>query len=147
MDSDADGPSTLVRRRRPRFGGGPAEAQRSRNRRPRHLPRTLRLPRGRSLEAQRDPRTHVTTTLIRVGEPRGIDVAGDGSLFLVEATAKRVGHYGATGAHLGDAGPVFNDPYDVEVGADGTVFVLETAASGTIKRIAPDGSVSTLSSG
>jgi streptogramin lyase len=94
-----------------------------------------------------DPQTHATTTLIRVGEPRGIDVAGDGSLFLVEATAKRVGRYSATGARLGDVGPAFNDPYDVEVGADGTVFVLETAESGTIKRIAPDGSVSTLSSG
>jgi len=92
-----------------------------------------------------DPQTHATTTLIRVGEPRGIDVAGDGSLFVVEATVKRVGHYSATGARLGDVGPVFNDPYDVEVGADGTVFVLETAESGTIRRIAPDGSVSTLS--
>ncbi len=92
-----------------------------------------------------DPQTHATTTLIRTGEPRGIDVAGDGSLYVVEATAKRVGHYSATGTRLGDVGPVFNDPYDVEVAGDGTVFVLETAESGTIKRVAPDGSVSTLS--
>ena len=94
-----------------------------------------------------DPRTHATTTLFRTGEPRGIDVAADGSVYVVEAATKRVGHYAATGTRLGDVGPVFNDPYDVEVGADGTVFVLETAESGTIRRIAPDGSVSTLSAG
>jgi len=123
VDSDADGPPTLVRRRRPRVGCDTGNG------------RVLRI----------DPRTHATTTLVRVGEPRGIDVAGDGSLFVVEATAKRVGHYSATGARLGDVGPVFNDPYDVEAGADGTVFVLETAESGTIERIVPDGSVSTLS--
>ena len=42
---------------------------------------------------------------------------------------------------------MFNEPYDVEVGAGGMVFVLETAESGTIRRVAPDGSVSTLSIG
>jgi len=92
-----------------------------------------------------DPQTHATSTLIRTGEPRGIDVAGDGSVYLVEAATKRVGHYSAAGTRLGDVGPVFNDPYDVEVGTDGSVFVLETAESGTIRRVAPDGSVSTLS--
>ncbi|MFL6013975.1 MAG: NHL repeat-containing protein [Gaiellaceae bacterium] len=94
-----------------------------------------------------DPQTQAATALIRTGEPRGIDVAGDGSLYVVEAVRKRIGHYTATGTHLGDVGPVFNDPYDVEVGAGGTVFVLETAESGTIRRVAPDGSVSTLSTG
>jgi streptogramin lyase len=93
-----------------------------------------------------DPQTHATTRLIGTGEPRGIDVAGDGSLYVVEATAKRIGHYTATGTRLGDIGPVLNDPYDVEVAGDGTVFVLETAESGTIRRIAPNGSISTLSS-
>ncbi len=94
-----------------------------------------------------DPQTHAMTTLFRTGEPRGVDVAADGSVYVVEAGTKRVGHYTATGTRLGDVGPVFNDPYDVEVGADGTVFVLETAESGTIRRIAPDGSVATLSTG
>ena len=91
-----------------------------------------------------DPQTGATTTLIHVAGPRGIDVANDGSIYLVEGT-KRVGHYSAAGARLGDVGPVFNDPYDVEVAADGTVYVIDTAESGTIVRIAPNGSVSTLS--
>ena len=61
----------------------------------------------------------------------------------MEVAAKSVGHYGAAGTRLGDVGPVFNDPYGVQAAADGTVYVIETADSGTIKRIAPDGSVST----
>ena len=92
-----------------------------------------------------DPASGATTTLVHVAQPRGIDVAGDGSLYVVEAGGKRVGHYSATGARLGDVGPLFNDPYGVQVAADGTVYVIETAVTGTIKRIAPDGSVSTLS--
>ena len=93
-----------------------------------------------------DPQTGAATTLIGVGEPRGIDVAGDGSLYIVEARTKRVGHYSAGGSRLGDVGPVFNDPYDVEVAADGTVYVIETAESGTIVRIAPNGSAAPLPS-
>ena len=94
-----------------------------------------------------DPQTGATTTLIRIAEPRGIAVARDGSLYLVEAGAKRVGHYSAAGARLGNVGPVFADPYDVDTAADGTVYVVETAATGTIVRIAPNGSWSKLTSG
>ena len=94
-----------------------------------------------------DPQTGATATLIRTAEPRGIAVAADGSLYLVEAGAKRVGHYSAAGARLGNVGPVFNDPYDVDTAADGTVYVVETAASGSIVRVAPNGSWSKLSSG
>ena len=94
-----------------------------------------------------DPQTGATTTLIRTAEPRGIAVAADGSLYLVEAGAKRVGHYSAAGARLGSVGPVFDDPYDVDTAADGTVYVVETAASGSIVRVAPNGSWSKLSSG
>ena len=85
-----------------------------------------------------------TTTLIKVGQPRGIDVAGDGSLYVVEAVAKRVGHYTAAGKRLGSIGPRYNDPYDVQVANDGTVYVIETAEVGTIVKIAPDGTASTV---
>ena len=53
----------------------------------------------------------------------------------------------AAGARLGNVGPVFNDPYDVDASADGTVYVVETNERGTIVRIAPNGSVSTLTTG
>ena len=105
-----------LRARRRRAGVGPERAARHRRRSGRRGAR-VRPGNGRVLRV--DPQTHATTTLIRTGEPRGIDVAVDGSLYIVEATAKRVGHYSATGTRLGDVGPVFNDPYDVEVGTDG----------------------------
>jgi streptogramin lyase len=85
-----------------------------------------------------DPRTGKQTTLIRVGEPRGIDVAADGSIYLVEASAKRVGHYSAAGKRLGSIGPRFGDPYDVSV-APGVVYVVDTAASGTVRRVTATG--------
>lgn len=85
-----------------------------------------------------DPKSGKATTLIRVGEPRGLDVAADGTIYLVEATAKRVGHYTAAGKRLGSVGPRFGDPYDVAV-AGGVVYVVDTAASGTVRRVAPAG--------
>ncbi len=86
-----------------------------------------------------------TTTLIKTGQPRGIDVGADGSVYVVEAVRKRIGHYSAAGRRLGSVGPVYNDPYDVQAAADGTVYVIETAEAGTIVKIAPDGRVSTVS--
>jgi streptogramin lyase len=84
------------------------------------------------------------TTLIHVSEPSGIDIARDGSIYLVEAGRQRVGHYTASGTRLNDVGPVFTDPYDVAAAADGTVYVLETAAAGSVVRVRRDGTVSTL---
>jgi streptogramin lyase len=86
-----------------------------------------------------------TTTLIKVGQPRGIDVAADGSIYLVEAVAKKVGHYSATGKRLGSVGHGYTDPYDVQVAPDKTVYVVDTSVVGTIVRVAPDGTVSTVS--
>jgi sugar lactone lactonase YvrE len=94
-----------------------------------------------------DPATGAVTTLISVTQPGGIDVAPDGSIYLIELGAKRIGRYSAAGVRLGDVGPAFNDPYGLQVAADGTVYVIETAPAGTIKRIAPNGTVSTLSAG
>ena len=81
------------------------------------------------------------STLIAVPRPAGIDVARDGTIDLVEAAAKRVGRYSASGKRLGNVGARYSDPYDVQVGRDGVVYVLDTAALGTIKRIEPNGAV------
>jgi streptogramin lyase len=91
-----------------------------------------------------DPQTGRTTTLISTGEPAGVDVGADGSIYLVEAATLRVARYSSAGARLGNVGPTFNDPYDLAVARDGTVYVVDTALKGTIRRIAPDGSVSTI---
>lgn len=82
------------------------------------------------------------STLITVAQPRGIDVARDGTIDVVEAAGKRVGRYSATGRRLGSVGPRYSDAYGVQVTPDGVVYVLETAALGTIERISTRGAVS-----
>ena len=94
-----------------------------------------------------EPGSGALSTVIRTGQPRGIDVAADGRIYLVEAVAKRVGLYGADGARLGDVGPVFGDPYDVAAGAGGTVFVVDTSASGVIRRVSANGTTVTVPTG
>jgi streptogramin lyase len=94
-----------------------------------------------------DPRSGSSSTLIKVKQPRGIDIASDGSVFVVEGAAKRIGRFSATGASLGTVGPAFEDPYDVELAANGALYVLDTAAAGTIRRVARNGSVSTVPTG
>jgi serine/threonine protein kinase, bacterial len=89
-----------------------------------------------------DPGSGAASTLIATGRPRGIDVASDGTIYLVEAGTKRVGRYSAAGARLGDLGPVFVDPFDVVAGPGGSAYVVETAAAGRIVRVAADGRVS-----
>jgi sugar lactone lactonase YvrE len=94
-----------------------------------------------------DPDGGAPSTLIRVGQPRGIDVAADGTILLVEAAAKRVGRYGAAGDRIGSVGPAYADPYDVVAGAGGAVFVVDTSASGVIRRVAVDGTTLTIPTG
>jgi streptogramin lyase len=85
------------------------------------------------------------STLIRVAQPRGLDVAANGTLYVVEAVAHRVGRYDRSGRRFGAVGPRFADPYDVAVTRDGTVYVVDTAALGSVKRVAPSGATTTLS--
>ena len=87
------------------------------------------------------------STLIQTGQPRGLDVAADGTISVVEATTKRIGRFRADGTRLGDVGPVFRDPYDVVSGRGRVLFVVETAASGVIRRVASDGTTLTIPTG
>jgi DNA-binding beta-propeller fold protein YncE len=78
-------------------------------------------------------------TWTQLGSPRGIDIAADGTVYAVDGSVRRVVHFMADGRRLGFVGPRFDDPYDVEVGSGGTVYVLDTAAAGRLYRVAPDG--------
>ena len=86
-----------------------------------------------------DPATGIITTIARLDAPRGLDVAADGSIYVVDATAGRVVHLAAGGRQLGSVGPVFADPYDVEAGDGGALYVIDTSAHGRLYPIAPDG--------
>src|SRR5262249_30080519 len=86
------------------------------------------------------------TAVPQIGGPLGIDVGADGTLYVVEAHSNRIVHLSAAGARLGFVGPVFGLPYDVEAAPDGVVYVLESGAIGRLRRVALDGTVTTVSS-
>src|SRR5262245_7521758 len=93
-----------------------------------------------------DPTTGVITAFAPVGEPYGIDVAPDGTVYVIEGKEQRVVRLGAAGPRLGFLGPKFFNPYDVEVTADGVAYLLQAGPAGHVRRIAPDGTVTTISS-
>lgn len=74
------------------------------------------------------------TTFAEVDQPRGIDVAPDGTVYVVEAAAKRIGVFAANGTPRGKIGPSFGDPYAVAV-AGASLWVVDTSVSGTVRRI------------
>ena len=85
------------------------------------------------------------TTFAQVGMPDGMDVATDGSVYVVDGRAERVVHLSASGARLGLVGPAFQTPYDVEAAPGGVVYVLEAGPAGRVRRVAPNGTVTTVS--
>jgi sugar lactone lactonase YvrE len=91
-----------------------------------------------------DLNTRDITTFATVGSPRGILAAPNGSVYVVESSTKRILHLGADGTRKGFVGPRFIDPYDIARAKDGTIYVVDTSAFGTVKRIAPSGKTSTL---
>ena len=101
--------------------------------------------RGNGRVRRIDPVTGVITAFAAVGEPYGIDVAPDGTVYVIDGKAGRVARLTASGTALGSLGPSFVNPYDVEVGADGVVFLLQAGPRGYVRRIAPDGSATTIS--
>ncbi|PWU17922.1 MAG: hypothetical protein C5B48_15390 [Candidatus Rokuibacteriota bacterium] len=92
-----------------------------------------------------DPTSGVVTEFAQLTVPRGLEVAGDGTIFVVDGGANRVVHLGASGAHIGLVGPVFDDPYDLAVAPSGALYVVESLQSGDVRRIGTNGVVTTVS--
>jgi hypothetical protein len=92
-----------------------------------------------------DPSTGKATALAQVGSPRRIDVAADGSIYVADSIAGRVLHLAAGGARIGYLGPAFQIPYDVVSAGHGAVYLLESGSTRWIRRIAADGTVTTVS--
>jgi DNA-binding beta-propeller fold protein YncE len=95
--------------------------------------------------ARIDPATDAVTTLATVGGPRGVDVAPDGTVFAVASATGYVEHFSASGERLGERGPAFLEPYDLQAAPGGVVYLLEAGPAGYIRRIAPNGTVTTVS--
>ena len=91
-----------------------------------------------------DPATGLVMAFVPIDQPYGIDVAADGTVSVVDGSQNRVVRLGPTGTRLGFVGPAFAVPYDVEVGG-GVTYVLDAGPVGYIRRIAPDGTVTTVS--
>lgn len=85
---------------------------------------------------------NAVTTFAKLGHPRGIDIARNGTVYVVAADAHRIARYSAGGKRLGFVGPRFDDPYALSVAADGTVYALDLGVTGIIRRIAPSGKAS-----
>lgn len=85
------------------------------------------------------------STFATVTRPRGIDVAPDRTVYVVDPVARRIAHLAADGTSLGFRGPALpGDPYDVQVGRDGSLFVLEAGQVGDVRVIDRRGHVSVL---
>jgi DNA-binding beta-propeller fold protein YncE len=91
--------------------------------------------------------TGTHSTLARLDRPGGLAVGPDGRIFVCDTTRGRVVHLTATGNRIGFVGPVFDTPYALAAAPDGGIYVAEAAATGHVRHVAPDGKVTTLSSG
>lgn len=86
-----------------------------------------------------DLKTGHAETWSDVTQPRGIDIARDGTVYLVDASTHRIVHLLADGRRLGSVKHVFFDPYDVATSVGGALYVVDTSASGRLYRVAPNG--------
>jgi DNA-binding beta-propeller fold protein YncE len=101
--------------------------------------------RGNDRVRRIDPVTGMISAFSPVGEPYGMDVAPNGTVYVIDGKAGRVQRLAPSGAQLGFLGPSFFNPYDVEVRSDGVAYLLQAGPTGYVRRIAADGSVTTVS--
>jgi NHL repeat len=92
-----------------------------------------------------DLKTGHAETWSETTQPRGMDIASDGTVFLVDGSTHRVVHLMADGRPLGFVKHLFFDPYDVAASADGSLYVVDTSVSGRLYRVAPTGTTTVVS--
>jgi sugar lactone lactonase YvrE len=80
-----------------------------------------------------------------ITEPRGIDIARDGTVYVVDASIRRIVHLMADGRRLESLKHLFFDPYDVAAADGGALYVVDTRASGRLYRVAPNGKATVVS--
>jgi streptogramin lyase len=93
-----------------------------------------------------DPASGQVRVLASVAAPSGLAIGTDGSIYVGDMGTSRVLHLDSAGKRIGFVGKVFEDPYDVELGPGGVVYVVESLAVGDVRRVAPNGTVTTISS-
>ena len=81
----------------------------------------------------------------RISEPRGITIAPDRTVYIVDASTHRVVHLLIDGRRLGSVQHVFSDPYDVAAAAGGSLYVVDTSVSGRLYRVGPNGTTTVVS--
>ena len=115
-------PARRCDRRRHGVLPGARPRDRARRRRRWSATRTAAGSRGSTRRPRRSPRSRPSPRL------RGIDVAPDGTLFAVASATGYVEHFSASGAPLGERGPAFLEPYDLQAARGGGVYLLEAGA-------------------
>ena len=87
----------------------------------------------------------VISTLAQIGRPDGLDVSrtGRSSWWTGRTIASSTSL--PPGTRIGFVGPVFSTAYDVEAAPGGVTYVLEAGPAGRIRRVAADGTVTTVS--
>jgi sugar lactone lactonase YvrE len=92
-----------------------------------------------------DPASGATASFAALPVPRGIEVATDGTVDVVDGATSRVVHFSRSGSRLGVVGPAFDDPYDLRAAPGGVLYVVESLASGDVRRVGPDGTATVVS--
>jgi sugar lactone lactonase YvrE len=92
-----------------------------------------------------DLSTGLIETWAVLGSPRGIDVGSDESVYVADGSTRRIVRLMIDGRRLGTVGRKFGDPYDVEAAPDGSLYVVDTAAAGSLYRVAPGGTSTVVS--
>jgi DNA-binding beta-propeller fold protein YncE len=93
-----------------------------------------------------DLKTGAVETWGDLVEPRGISIAPDGqTAYVVDKSTNRVVHLRIDGKRLGSVRHVFADPYAVATAPGGSLYVVDTAATGRLYRVGPSGAATAVS--